>query len=82
MDAKNEQLTEDNAKIKADFDKLFSENTGNLQEIKHLNQSLEKTKTELGEAKDKIAIQDNDFKILLQEKSVIQGQFKQLQNSL
>ena len=82
LNVKNEQLTDDNAKMKADFDKISAENTGSLQEIKHLNQFLDKTKAELGEARDKIAIQDNDFKILLQEKSVIQGQFKQLQNSL
>ena len=76
------QQVEDNDKIKASFSTLSTQYTETEQSLKLLTQSLEQTKAELFEAKDKVIIQDNDYKILLQEKSIIQGQLSQLQKSL
>ncbi len=79
---KHQKLIDQKNLIQDELKVLASEHTETQQEIKLLQHTLEQTKSELFDSKDKIAIQDNDYKILLQEKSVIQGQFKQLQNSL
>ncbi|AUM11028.1 DNA-binding protein [Ketobacter alkanivorans] len=47
-----------------------------------LAQALEKAEAELGSTKDKVAFLAEENKVILQEKAVIQGQFKQLQSSL
>jgi len=47
-----------------------------------LSQALETTKTELKTTQDKAAFLTDENKVILQEKAVIQGQFKQLQGSL
>ncbi len=79
---KHQKLNEDKKFIQDELKFLASEQTETQYEIKLLQHTLEQTKSELFDSKDKIAIQDNDYKTLLQEKSVIQGQFKQLQSSL
>ena len=57
---------------KADVDK----------QVAVLSQTLETTKTELKTTQDKAALLIDENKVILQEKAVIQGQFKQLQSSL
>ena len=52
------------------------------KEVELLNLSLEKTASELQEAKDKLILLTDENKIILQEKAILQGQFKQLQSSL
>ncbi|MDG9669597.1 hypothetical protein ONV78_17805 [Hahella sp. CR1] len=47
-----------------------------------LSQSLEITKAKLRSAQDKIMLLTDENRFILQEKAVIQGQFKQLQASL
>ena len=47
-----------------------------------LTQALETTKAELKACQDKIAFLTDENKVILQEKAMIQGQFKQLQGSL
>ncbi len=72
---KNEQLAENMAVIttqKADVSK----------ELAVLSQILETTKAELKTCQDKIAFLIDENKVILQEKAMIQGQFKQLQDSL
>lgn len=72
---KNEQLAENMAVLttqKADVDK----------QVAVLSQALETTKAELKTTQDKVAFLTDENKVILQEKAVIQGQFKQLQNSL
>ncbi|NKI18665.1 hypothetical protein HCU74_14715 [Spongiibacter sp. KMU-166] len=72
---KNEQLAENMAVMtiqKADISK----------ELAVLSQVLETTKAELKTCKDKIAFLTDENKVILQEKAMIQGQFKQLQDSL
>mgnify|MGYP000675127020 CR=1 FL=1 len=72
---KNEQLAEKIAALtaqKADVDK----------ELAVLSQALKATKTELKTIQDKVTYLTDENKAILQEKAVIQGQFKQLQGSL
>ncbi|AEA97257.1 MULTISPECIES: DNA-binding protein [Gammaproteobacteria] len=72
---KNEQLAENAAVIttqKADVDK----------QVAVLTQALETTKAELKVCQDKIAFLTDENKVILQEKAMILGQFKQLQGSL
>ena len=72
---KNDQLAENMAVLttqKADVEK----------QVAVLSQALETTKTELKTTQDKAAFLTYENKVILQEKAVIQGQFKQLQGSL
>ncbi|BCD97736.1 DNA-binding protein [Marinagarivorans cellulosilyticus] len=72
---RNDQLAENMAVLttqKADVDK----------QVAVLSQTLETTKTELKTTQDKAALLTDENKVILQEKAVIQGQFKQLQGSL
>ena len=72
---KNDQLAENMAVLttqKADVEK----------QVAVLSQTLETTKTELKTTQDKAAFLTDENKVILQEKAVIQGQFKQLQGSL
>jgi len=72
---RNEQLAENMAvrtTQKADVDK----------QVAVLSQALETTKAELKTTQDKVAFLTDENKVILQEKAVLQGQFKQLQSSL
>ena len=89
LDEKNGSLVEQNKNIEEQshilqdkVNSLSKHQTESEKEICLLRQSLEKTEAELKEANNKIFILDNENKIVLQEKSVIQGQFKQLQSSI
>ena len=57
---------------KADVDK----------ELAVLSQALKATKTELKTIQDKVTYLTDENKVILQEKAMILGQFKQLQGSL
>lgn len=72
---KSEQLADNMAELttqKADFDK----------QVAVLSQALEATKIELQKTQDKVELLTDENKVILQEKAVIQGQFKQLQASI
>ncbi len=72
---KTDQLTENMAVLtnqKADVDK----------QVAVFSQALETAKAELKTAQDKVTFVTDENKVILQEKAVIQGQFKQLQESL
>lgn len=72
---KNDQLTEKVAVItgmKAEAEK----------NVAVLSQALEDTNTRLKASQDKVEFLSDENKVILQEKAVIQGQFKQLQSSL
>ena len=72
---KNEQLAEKIAALtaqKADVDK----------ELAVLSQALKATKTEVKTIQDKVTYLTDENKVILQEKAMILGQFKQLQGSL
>ena len=57
---------------KADVDK----------QVAVLSQALGAAKAELKTTQDKVAFLTDENKVILQEKAMIQGQFKQLQGSL
>lgn len=72
---KNDQFAENIAVLttqKTDVDK----------QVAVLTQALETTKAELKTTQDKLAFLTDENKVILQEKAVIQGQFKQLQELL
>jgi len=52
------------------------------KEVALLSQSLETAKATLKATQDKVMLLTDENKVILQEKAVIQGQFKQLQSSL
>lgn len=52
------------------------------KDVVMLRQGLEIAKAELHTAQEKVALLDDENKLILQEKALILGQFKQLQNSL
>lgn len=52
------------------------------KQVAVLSQALETAKAELKTAQDKVTFLIDENKVILQEKAVIQGQFKQLQESL
>ena len=52
------------------------------KDVVMLTQGLEIAKAELHTAQEKVALLDDENKLILQEKALILGQFKQLQNSL
>jgi len=72
---KSEQLVTNIAAItsqKADIDK----------QVAVLYQALEATKTDLIAAQNRVEVLSDENKMILQEKAMIQGQFRQLQDSL
>ena len=72
---KSEQLVDNIAALtsqKADVDK----------QVAVLSQALEATKTDMIAAQNRVGVLSDENKMILQEKAVIQGQFKQLQESL
>ena len=72
---KSEQLADNIAVLtgqKADVDK----------KVAVLSQALEATKTDLKSSQYRVEALSDENKVILQEKAVIQGQFKQLQDSL
>jgi len=72
---KNEQLAEKMAV-------LIAQKANVDTELAVLSQALEAAKNELKACQDKIVFLIDENKVILQEKAVIQGQFKQLQGSL
>lgn len=72
---KNDQLAENMAA-------LTTQKAGVDKQAAVLSQALEIAKAELKTTQDKVALLTDENKVILQEKAVIQGQFKQLQESL
>ncbi|ASA05815.1 hypothetical protein B5L76_06730 [Enterobacter hormaechei subsp. xiangfangensis] len=52
------------------------------KQVAVLSQALEVTKTDLKASQNRAEVLSDENKLILQEKAVIQGQFKQLQESL
>lgn len=82
LQAKNQYLTSQNEALQEKVTSLTGRQSAADKEVILLTQSLEKAEAELRNAKDKIALLADENKIILQEKAVIQGQFKQLQDSI
>ncbi|MGL6159197.1 DNA-binding protein [Microbulbifer sp.] len=61
---------------------LSSHNASVSKEAELLRQSLGKVELELNSTRDRVILLTDENRAILQEKAVIQGQFKQLENSL
>ncbi len=76
---KHQKLKEQKKCTQDELTLLISEYTQTQYKIKLLQCTVEQNKSELFDYKDKVVIQDNDYKTLLQEKALIQGQLSQFQ---
>ncbi|RJT92930.1 hypothetical protein D6T65_17910 [Arthrobacter frigidicola] len=61
---------------------LASQKADAAKQVAVLSQALEVTKTDLKASQNRAEVLSDENKLILQEKAVIQGQFKQLQESL
>ncbi|WP_308367297.1 MULTISPECIES: DNA-binding protein [unclassified Microbulbifer] len=80
-----EEIAAKTAEISALQDKvtsLSSRNASASKEAELLRQSLGKVELELNSTRDRVNLLTDENRAILQEKAVIQGQFKQLENSL
>lgn len=89
LSGKSQTLKEANLKLNSQSDKLQQRLNSLIglhsvadKEVEVLKHSLEKTESELREARDKITLLTDENKVILQEKAILQGQFKQLESSL
>ncbi len=71
-----------NGQLAEQITALTSQKAEADKELAVLSQALETAKSDLKTAQDKVVFLAEENKVILQEKAVIQGQFKQLQNSL
>lgn len=77
-----EQLSRNYEKIQKDHDKVSIDKLSALKKVELLNKSLDHKQSELIILQDKLSILDDNYRLAIQEKAVIEGQFKQLQESL
>lgn len=77
-----QKFKERHEKLAEQLEGLSHQKACNDKEVAVLSHLLAATKDELESAKDKVAFLTDENKIILQEKAVIQGQFKQLQGSI
>jgi chromosome segregation ATPase len=77
-----EQSTLNYEKLQKDHGKVIVDKLSALKDVELLNKSLDHKQSELIAIKDKLSVLDDDYRLTLQEKALIEGQFKQLQKSL
>ena len=77
-----EQLNVKHESIQKDHDKVVASKLYILNELDILNKNMEHKQSELRTLQDRFSVLDDNYKLALQEKAVIEGQFKQLQHSL
>jgi chromosome segregation ATPase len=77
-----EQLSVKHESIQKDHDKVVASKLYILNELDILNKNMEHKQSELRTLQDRFSVLDDNYKLALQEKAVIEGQFKQLQHSL
>ncbi len=75
-------LRQSNQDLDVKYNALYTVNSGVQTTKKLLEHEIEQLKITLFDANDKLSIQDDENKIILQEKAMLQGQFKQLQESM
>ncbi len=78
----NSDLKKHNHILQDKMELLSNKQSQSEKDRSLLSLALVKTKAELKETKDRMFLLENENKIVLQEKSVIQGQFIQLQSSI
>lgn len=77
-----EQLSLNYERIQKDHDKVSIDKLSALKDVELLNKSLGDKQSELIALQDKLSVLDDNYRLAIQEKAVIEGQFKQLQHSL
>jgi chromosome segregation ATPase len=78
----NQESQNINGQLAKQITALTSQKAEIDKDVAVLSQALEFAKSELKIAQDKVAFLNDENKVILQEKAVIQGQYKQLQKSL
>ncbi len=79
---KSQEYGEQKTQLTEQMAALVRQKTDIDKELALLSQTLETTRADLIAAQDKTAFLTDENKVILQEKAVIQGQFKQLQSAL
>ena len=79
---KNQELHQQAQTLQDRLTSLESLQLSDERKVMLLTQSLEKTESELRDEKGKVGFLADENRVILQEKAVIQGQFKQLQSSI
>lgn len=82
MSLELKKLVEINDKLKHDYSLITAEQHAASKEVKYLAESLKKTEAELIGSREKQTTLNDEIKLIVKEKAVIEGRFSQLQNSL
>ncbi len=77
-----EKLIETKQKIQDDYSATLKKQLTAEKDVEYLSDTLKKTESDLSDARNKLSRLNNENKLIIQEKAIIQGQFTQLQNSL
>ena len=77
-----EQSSLNYEKLQKDHGKVIVDKLSALKEVELLNENLDNKQSELIALQDKLSVLDDNYRLVIQEKAVIEGQFKQLQQSL
>jgi len=80
--AKNRERKHESKQLADNIAALASQKADADKQVAVLYQALEVTKTDLKASQNRAEVLSDENKLILQEKAVIQGQFKQLQESL
>jgi uncharacterized protein YlxW (UPF0749 family) len=81
-DEKYKELSAKHEDIQKDHGKVTSSKLLALKEVELLNKSLDHKQSELITLQDKLSALDDNYRLTLQEKAVIEGRFAQLQKSI
>jgi chromosome segregation ATPase len=77
-----EQLSVKLESLQKNYSDVFTDKSSALKDIELLNDRLVYVQSELEAFKHKLSVLDENYKIALQEKAIIEGQYTQLQRSI
>lgn len=80
--AQNKTANDQSNRLKEQLEDLTKQQASTDAQLNTTTQALTKAEADLEAAKSKIALLTDEHAVILQEKAVIQGQFKQLQDSI
>ena len=81
-DEKQAQSLAKHERLQIDHDKILTNHNLTLKENEHLTKEIESKQSKICTLEDRLSLLENDYKHLSEEKSLLMGQFKQLQASL
>lgn len=76
-----EKLIETKQKLQDDYRSAFAEKSVAEKAVEHLSVTLQKTESDLDDAKERLLLVSEENKLVIQQKAEMQGQLNQLQNS-